>query len=363
MNISEIKSLIQATDVCGHVALLKGKHGLGKSDIVRTYATENNLHCEILITSLMDESDLMGLPGKTEINGLLATTWAMPDWFARIMDAHSKGQRSVLFLDELNRASTQILNVSLQLILDKRLHSHILPPGTLIVAAINPDDEDYTVNSLDPAVLDRMVICDIEPDSRAWLSWAKANNLNEKVIEFITKSPKHLHSTPKDGGKGSSPRSWTRLATYLDKLEHTNTDIMTYYIKGTIGEHLAAEFLLFYNNYTKQLSVDDVIDHYTKSAKRIKDFDKQVASMTKLIDKIESVQKLELAEALTKKFESTTDTPTLMSYLTYLHALPAEVLAGYLKQLKTNKQAFDQLAELDKEVTNKALFRKLVTTN
>lgn len=86
MNISEIKSLIQATDVCGHVALLKGKHGLGKSDIVRTYAAENNLHCEILMLSLMDTGDLIGMPFKSDRGGTTTTSWAAPVWFTRIQD-------------------------------------------------------------------------------------------------------------------------------------------------------------------------------------------------------------------------------------------------------------------------------------
>jgi hypothetical protein len=125
----------------------------------------------------------------------------------------------VLFLDEINRASNDLIGASLQLILDGRLNEHQLPPGTMIVAAINPDDGNYSVNSLDPAMMDRMVVCEVEADAHSWLRYAKSYGVNDKVVEFITKSTKYIHHTPKDGGKGTSPRSWTRLSKYLNYCE------------------------------------------------------------------------------------------------------------------------------------------------
>ena len=359
MNIAETIELFAPADAVNQVPLLIGAHGLGKTEAVKQYARENNLHCEILMLSLLDVGDLLGLPYREE----LSTKWARPVWFTRILEASERGQRSILFLDELNRAANDVIGASLQLILDRRLNEHQLPLDTFLVAAINPDDGDYNVNTLDPAMLDRLIVCNIEADSSAWLKYAKSSDVNSVIIDFITKNPKYLHHTPKNGGKGTSPRSWTRLSKYLNYVESTNGTINTYYVQGTIGDSLAAEFLLFYNNYTKHLSVEDIVAHYNKTSKRVKDLTKLETSMRKVIDPLESIQKLDLAENLHKALMKDSDTTTRMPYLVYLYALPVEVLAGYLKNLKAkNADDFKALVDLDAEVNNKELIRRIVST-
>lgn len=87
MNINEAKLFVTACDATDTVPLIEGVHGLGKSDIVRQYAKDNNLHCEILILSLMDVGDLCGLPRTISHGGQLSTTWSAPIWFNRIIDA------------------------------------------------------------------------------------------------------------------------------------------------------------------------------------------------------------------------------------------------------------------------------------
>lgn len=86
MNISECKQLIASADVCGHVPLITGPHGIGKSEINAQYAKEQDLHFECLILSLMDTADLMGMPITTTVGGLQTTQWASPDWYSRIVD-------------------------------------------------------------------------------------------------------------------------------------------------------------------------------------------------------------------------------------------------------------------------------------
>lgn len=358
MNIAETLQLLTPADALGQVPLLIGAHGLGKSEICKAYAADNNLHCEVLMLSLLDVGDLLGLPYRDDVS----TKWARPIWFTRIMEAHERGQRSVLLIDEINRGANDVIGACLQLILDRRLNEHQLPLGTFLVAAINPDDGNYNVNSLDPAMLDRLVVCNIEADAPAWLKYAKNANVNSTVIDFITKSPKYLHHTPKDGGKGTSPRSWTRLSKYINYCETNKVDINTYYIKGTIGDTLAAEFILFYNNYIRHLTVEDIISHYNKSSKRTKDLAKLGASMSKLIEPLEAIQKLDLAESLYKHFSTSTDNAERMPYLMYLYALPVETLAGYLRAFKSdNPEGFNTLVKLDEAVNNKELLRRVVS--
>ena len=431
MNISEIKSLIAAADVCGHVPLIKGLHGLGKSESAAQYAKEQNMHLETLILSLMDTGDMLGLPVTQRISGMDSTTWAAPTWYTNIVNAawpqnikfdktqfhdadfqayvverinainfdrealntwyceyynlpndrlqilrqsnvsYLDSRRSVLFLDEFNRAPTDILNASLQLILDHRLHSHELPlvngQETLIVAAVNPADGDYTVQEFDPALLDRFVDCEVEPDFKSWMAWAKENNVNQMVIDFLIDNQKKFHFTPEDGSKGASPRSWTRLGTYLDRLADTPTDIMTHYVKGTVGAALAAQFMVFYNSYSNAMSskeLEKIINkEIAKAAKTGTINPEEIAtSIETIVSDLEAIRRQEFADTLVKKYINKDDATAAMPLLVYLYALPLESLSSVLKSLQTEDiNNYAQLAILDKEANNKKLFTKLVS--
>lgn len=87
MNPQDLKQAIAACDLCNQVPLISGVHGIGKSDTIKQYAKENNMHCEILILSLMDTGDLLGIPRSVEVGGVYSTVWSAPAWFNRIVDA------------------------------------------------------------------------------------------------------------------------------------------------------------------------------------------------------------------------------------------------------------------------------------
>lgn len=87
MTTRDLVPFIAAVDMADLAPLISSKHGIGKSSVVQQYAAANNLHCEVLILSLMDTGDLCGLPRTVEIGGQLSTTWSAPVWFNRIINA------------------------------------------------------------------------------------------------------------------------------------------------------------------------------------------------------------------------------------------------------------------------------------
>lgn len=435
-NILEVKQLIADADVCGHVPLVKGLHGIGKSESADQYARETDMWFEPLILSLMDTGDMLGLPITEKVGGMTSTVWAAPSWYTNIVNAAwpnalplarlqfedpelqeavlerigsspvvSRGElnevyclhyrlptdrlqllrqenvryldarRSVLFLDEFNRANADILNASLQLILEHRLHSHILPvvdgQETLIVAAINPADGDYSVLEFDPALLDRFVEIEAIADFKSWLVWAKAKKLNKIVIDFLIDNQSKFHFVPKDGSKGASPRSWTRLAKYVDELQagkRVSPEGMTHYFKGTIGTTLAAQFLNFYNTYDNSISVKDLVKMVKKEVTRLKKAKEEVKpdvvslAIEEAVNDMEAIRRNEFAEALLVEFSEQEDHEKAIPLLAFMYALPIENLSGVLKGIQNNgTNQYENLVRLDKEANNKGLFRKLVS--
>lgn len=429
--MSELKDLIGLADICGHVPLIKGLHGLGKSEVVAQYALENNMYYEPLILSLMDTGDLLGLPNEKVVGGVSSTIWAAPSWYTNIVNAawpkdlpidrlqfnderfhdyffrshqtedivdrgvlNTKfceyfklpddrlqllrqdsvefldSRRSVLNLDEFNRANQDILNASLQLILDHRLHSHILPvirgQETLIVAAINPADGNYSVQEFDPALLDRFVECEVLPDFKSWHKWAKGK-VNQIVIDFLIDNENKFHFTPKDGSKGASPRSWTRLSSFVDKMDKVSKNTATNYVKGTVGTALAAQFLHFYNNYQSMTSLDDLIKIVTKEANKLENAGEEQnpevisEAIKKEVSEMEVIRRSEFAETLIKRYINKDDYEDALPMLAFFYALPLEGLSASLKSLQlTDIGQYAKLAKLDKKANDKALFKKII---
>ena len=86
MNASNLKELLQYCYISNKAVLINGKHGIGKSSIVKQFGNENNLNVEILNLSLMEPSDLLGMPDVDKSQEHPRTIWLEPEWFQRIVD-------------------------------------------------------------------------------------------------------------------------------------------------------------------------------------------------------------------------------------------------------------------------------------
>ena len=54
-------------------------------------------------------------------------------------------------------------------------------------------DFDYQVVDMDTAQENRFVWLYMDSDHKAWIKWAMENNIDEKVIEFISTFPEYLN--------------------------------------------------------------------------------------------------------------------------------------------------------------------------
>ena len=104
------------------------------------------------------------------------------------------------------------MQCAFQLVLDRELNGHKLHPDTRVFCAINATS-DYQVNEIDPALLDRFWVIDLEPDTEDWIKWAKENDIDSLIIDFIKQNPAHLrHEGQMEPGKVyPTPRSYERL--------------------------------------------------------------------------------------------------------------------------------------------------------
>ena len=287
--------------------LLRGRHGVGKSCVVYQTAEALGLPVVERRASQMTEGDLLGLP--TTDGG--TTSFCPPDWYAECCN-----EPRVLFLDEVDRATTEVRQGIFELTDSRKLAGHHLHPETVIFAAVNGGEhgEQYQVGEMDPAELDRWTVFDVEPSIEDWLTWAK-DNVDGMVWDFINNNRNHLEHTGdfEPNKVYPSRRSWERVNECLATAGLLGESSPTLFnlAAAFVGFEAAVSFNDFVLNYERQVTVADILDN--GSINKTADF--AINEHTALVDKMEAseVFAAELTEG------------QVTNLATYFLTLPSEV--------------------------------------
>lgn len=292
MTVDEALFLSKKIMEAGEAPLLVGHFGVGKTDIARQIAKETSRRLIILILSQMEPGDLIGLPSKQNDQ----TVFLRPDWWP-------EDGNSIILLDEINRAHRSIRNAIMQLVIDKRIHNHVLPEGTWIMATMNPPDDEYDQADLitDPAFISRFFIIDVAPSIEEWQLWAKQNNVDEKIVEFIEKYPEFLYTHSPMSLRVElrpSPRSWYKLSNVLKIMNEDDKKRYGYSLAcGILGPEAAKAFVE--SNYGESVPTPQLV-LLQGFEKALKDNTDQANSLTlRLIDYLSKLddQTAELLQA------------------------------------------------------------------
>ena len=257
-----------------HIAvLMRGPTGVGKSHVARATAEELELPFIDVRLSTMSEGDFGGYP---DIEGMKETsimTFCMPSFFVRACR-----EPVVLMLDEMNRALPGVMQGAFQLVLDRELgndkngNPYRLHPETRVFAAINAGAE-YDVNDMDPALLRRFWVVDLDPTHEDWINWAGINDIDPVLIDFIRQNPAHLRVDPGSVEPGTvcpNPASWHRVDQSLKHMELAPKDVAgkarpdgVYAVcLGMVGTEAAITFCDFVENYETILSAEDILNDW-----------------------------------------------------------------------------------------------------
>lgn len=211
IDIQDLQYVLDKTPAEQNI-MLTGRHGIGKSEILTQYFAGKGMKViSLFLGQMSDPGDLIGLPDKSgEI-----TIFRPPYWFP------IDGKPIVLFLDELNRARPEVLQTIMDLALNRKLAGRSLPEGSRIIAAVNEGDE-YQLTDLDPALVSRFNVFRFEPSVNEWIMWAKKQDLDIRVINFIRNNGQWLDKDPNleegaDTGLDKTPdrRAWKRVSDVI----------------------------------------------------------------------------------------------------------------------------------------------------
>jgi len=160
-----------------------GKSGVGKTwrakALYRELRTEQpDLLWARLLPGTMLPEEALGLPKVTEKE----TIWTAPSWAV-------KGQPVFLFVDELDKARPETLGALLTLFAEGRIRDFPLPPGSMILAAMQPVNRaEWLADETGEAMGARLTYIPIAPE---WTYLESKHGLAPGALSFLP-TPKEL---------------------------------------------------------------------------------------------------------------------------------------------------------------------------
>ena len=253
--------------------LMRGPTGVGKSHLAKQCSMVLDLPFIDVRGSTMSEGDVGGYPDIEGMKDSGVMTFCMPSWFMRAC-----AEPVVLMLDEMNRALPGVQQSFFQLVLDRELGNdkngvpYKLHPETRVYAAVNHGAE-YDVNDMDPALLRRFWVCDLEPTHHDWLEWAAGAEIDPVLRDFIGQHPEHLRVDPGQVESGTicpNPASWHRVDTSLKHMGMAPAEVAGnarpegFYALclGMVGTEAGIAFSDFVENYESVVTAVDVLDNW-----------------------------------------------------------------------------------------------------
>lgn len=219
-NIELIQLILKRCSEVRLTPMLWGRHGIGKSMITREVFERLDYEVIDLRLGQLEVGDLIGMPAQeyycpkcqtkygfgvktaycpmceqqdqAHIPIVGRTVWLPPSWFPM------NGEKRCLFFDEFNRGRLDVQQAAFQIVLDRRIHTHKIPDNAVIVCACNPPSTDagtgqeYNVEEIDPALLDRFVNMKFTLTTPNWLKWAREYGIMQDIIDFIATEEKFL---------------------------------------------------------------------------------------------------------------------------------------------------------------------------
>lgn len=235
---------------------LWGPPGIGKSDIVKSIASDLGGIAIDVRMSQMEPTDIRGIPYFDKvtvtqvidpITGELVEKAGGMDWAPPVCLPNQKLADKypviILFFDEMNSASPSVQAAAYQLILDRRIGNYKLPENVAIVAAGNRDSDKGVTYRMPMPLANRFVHVEMRPDFASWQDWAIRDGVHKDVVGYLSFAKQDLYDfDPKSSSKAfATPRSWSYVSKILKKSSLDETTLFTL-IAGAVGEGLAAKF-------------------------------------------------------------------------------------------------------------------------
>lgn len=190
----EVETVSKETPIC---PFIMGEPGIGKSSVIRAMCEEHGWHFfELLCNQLGDRADLTGcrsVKSVETVNGKEEEIWKQIFFpHQAIQDAitcanNNPNDTVVLFLDEINRTSSDITSAILSFTTARKIGTYTFPDNVRFIVAGN---DKGNITSLDSASISRFSKYKLVPSARTYMDIE--NNLNPYIKQVLTANPSYI---------------------------------------------------------------------------------------------------------------------------------------------------------------------------
>lgn len=246
---------------------ITSKPGVAKSAIGKSIANKMDFRYMDIRLSMVDETDVGLYPNvsEVEVDGTMVKCldFVVPRW---AIEANK--QPTIIHFEELNRASQQVRNAALQILLERQIGTDFaFNDNVLMMSSGNLGDEDGTdVEEFDSALNNRLVHINHSLSVDEWLGDFANSNCHKLVTSFIKSHPEQMYKSSENTKAYATPRSWTMLSEFIvcnfgeDASPRDFLPLVKEVASGYLGNS-AVKFVQYCEDMLN-ISIEDVINNY-----------------------------------------------------------------------------------------------------
>lgn len=278
------------------VLYITSKPGVAKSAIGRSIASKMGFRYMDLRLSMVDETDVGLYPSINEVedNGvkIKCLDFVVPRW---AIEANK--QPTIIHFEELNRASQQVRNAALQLLLERQIGTEFKFNNTvLMMSSGNLGDEDGTdVEEFDAALNNRLIHMNHSLSVDEWIDGFAEKNVHRLIVSYIKTHPEQLYKISDNCKAYATPRSWTFMSDFIvanfgeEASPREFLPILKEVASGMVGNS-AMKFVQYCEDMLN-ISIKDVLDNYDGIKKDLEKYNRDKNS-----ELIQSLKELDITK-------------------------------------------------------------------
>lgn len=139
---------------------------------------------------------------------LCETHYATPFWWPK-----NKDEKVALILDDSWRSSGPVQQALMELVYEYKFNGNPLPENVMVIVTNNPDDGEYTVQSIDPAQRRRTINIKVEFSMKDYMEHEMLT-MNEHLYMFLSMNPDAMKRTE---GSGKDAVVFTEMAANVSR--------------------------------------------------------------------------------------------------------------------------------------------------
>ena len=185
VKINAVPSFVKLAAKSKNNLLIVGDPGIGKSSVILGMQ-DAETKVTMLTGSSTYEETVNGIPYR---DGELQK-YTKPEWFADMQawaKEHPKGM-NILFVDEFNTADDQVLKTFLSILTEHKVPTQkdALPENTVIVAAMNPADQNNGAEFIRP-LASRFITLRIKAGLKEYRDYVEQEMTEDTSVELAEK--------------------------------------------------------------------------------------------------------------------------------------------------------------------------------